>query len=355
MSLNCSSQSQAQLVDVSCPKRTCPHFLPFHMSPFLPYLFQWWQLGSKNVSTGLAVSLYLCSWFTVTLTSSICSKCEHLVRIGLESNTNGRDLDTLKISFSVFQKYSKSRTPLSDFPSPLFCKSGNGARLSPPFPCPLSWHKPGGAYSMHSPLLAATALRKPITLNNCHILMHSVTGKNFNLPLLSPWRGGWGHGTERVLSCLPTRGVCAAAVSTADGRRVAAEALPATSCVWLWFLRGPMHIFQSLSLIQRQPATATATRNLKQPFSFPKLLYFVPDPLFCYLLLVLSLLPLRAACGWVLAVVATQLCLTLCDLMDCIAHPALLSVEFPRQAYWNGSPFPSPVAESYWALSNHWS
>lgn len=151
MSLNCSSQSQAQLVDASCPKRMHPHFLPFHMSSFLPYLFQWWQLGSKSVSTGLAVSLYLCSWFTVTLTSSICSKCEHLIRVGLESNANGRDLDTLKILFSF--RNIQSRTPLSDFPSPLFCKSRNGARLPPPSPCPLSWHKPGGAYSMQSPLL----------------------------------------------------------------------------------------------------------------------------------------------------------------------------------------------------------
>lgn len=180
--------------------------------------------------------------------------------------------------------------PLSDFPSLLFCKSGNEPSLPPGSSCPLSWHKPGGACSTQPPLLAATALRKPITLNNCHILVHSVTGKNFNLPLLSPWRGGWGHGTERILSCLSTRGVCAAAASTADGRRVA-EALPATSCVWLWFLRGQMHIFQSRSLIQRQPATATVTRNLKQPFSFLKLLHFVPDPLFCYLLPVLSLLP----------------------------------------------------------------
>ena len=34
--------------------------------------------------------------------------------------------------------------------------------------------------------------------------------------------------------------------------------------------------------------------------------------------------------------------LTLCDLMDCIARQALLSMEFPRQGYWSGLPFPSP-------------
>ena len=36
-----------------------------------------------------------------------------------------------------------------------------------------------------------------------------------------------------------------------------------------------------------------------------------------------------------------QVCLTLCDPMDC-SSPALLSVGFPRQEYWSGLPFPSP-------------
>ena len=36
-----------------------------------------------------------------------------------------------------------------------------------------------------------------------------------------------------------------------------------------------------------------------------------------------------------------HLCLTLCDLMDCIAHQAPLSVAFSRQKYWSGQPFPS--------------
>ena len=39
-------------------------------------------------------------------------------------------------------------------------------------------------------------------------------------------------------------------------------------------------------------------------------------------------------------VLVVQLCLTLCDLMDCIQVP--LSVEFSRQEYWSGYPFPSP-------------
>ena len=34
-----------------------------------------------------------------------------------------------------------------------------------------------------------------------------------------------------------------------------------------------------------------------------------------------------------------QLCLTLCDLMDC-SLPG--SMGFPRQEYWSGLPFPSP-------------
>ena len=35
----------------------------------------------------------------------------------------------------------------------------------------------------------------------------------------------------------------------------------------------------------------------------------------------------------------TQLCLTLCDSMDC-SLPAPLSMEFSRQEYWCGLPFP---------------
>ena len=42
-----------------------------------------------------------------------------------------------------------------------------------------------------------------------------------------------------------------------------------------------------------------------------------------------------------MCVLAVQLCLTLCDPMDCI-HQAALSTEFSRQEYWNGLPFPSP-------------
>ena len=33
---------------------------------------------------------------------------------------------------------------------------------------------------------------------------------------------------------------------------------------------------------------------------------------------------------------------TLCDPMDCVAHQDLLSMEFSRQEYWSGLPFPSP-------------
>ena len=37
-----------------------------------------------------------------------------------------------------------------------------------------------------------------------------------------------------------------------------------------------------------------------------------------------------------------QSCLTLCDPMDCIAHQAPQFMEFSRQEYWSGLPFPSP-------------
>ena len=36
-----------------------------------------------------------------------------------------------------------------------------------------------------------------------------------------------------------------------------------------------------------------------------------------------------------------QVCLTLCDFKDC-SLPGPLSMEFPRQDYWSGLPFPSP-------------
>ena len=35
-------------------------------------------------------------------------------------------------------------------------------------------------------------------------------------------------------------------------------------------------------------------------------------------------------------VLVTQSCLTLCDPMDCIAHPSPLSMGFFRQEYWSG-------------------
>ena len=40
-------------------------------------------------------------------------------------------------------------------------------------------------------------------------------------------------------------------------------------------------------------------------------------------------------------VLVTQLCPTLCDLMD-ITYQAPLSMEFSRQEHWSGLPFPSP-------------
>ena len=37
-----------------------------------------------------------------------------------------------------------------------------------------------------------------------------------------------------------------------------------------------------------------------------------------------------------------QLCPTLCDPIDLVAHQASLSMEFSRQEHWNGLPFPPP-------------
>ena len=41
-------------------------------------------------------------------------------------------------------------------------------------------------------------------------------------------------------------------------------------------------------------------------------------------------------------VLVRQSCPALCDPMDYIAHQTPLSMEFSRQEYWNGLPFPSP-------------
>ena len=41
-------------------------------------------------------------------------------------------------------------------------------------------------------------------------------------------------------------------------------------------------------------------------------------------------------------VLVAQLCPTLCNPMNCIACQAPLSMEFSRQEYWSGLPFPSP-------------
>ena len=41
-------------------------------------------------------------------------------------------------------------------------------------------------------------------------------------------------------------------------------------------------------------------------------------------------------------VLVAQLCQTLCDSVDNIAQQDLLSMEFSKQEYWSGLPFPSP-------------
>ena len=47
-------------------------------------------------------------------------------------------------------------------------------------------------------------------------------------------------------------------------------------------------------------------------------------------------------CVCVCMSVHTQLRLTLCDPMYCVVCQAPLSMESPRQEYWNGLPFSSP-------------
>ena len=50
----------------------------------------------------------------------------------------------------------------------------------------------------------------------------------------------------------------------------------------------------------------------------------------------------RQECWSWIAVVLSQSCLTLCDLMDCVAHQAPLSMEFSKQEDWSGLLFPTP-------------
>ena len=51
------------------------------------------------------------------------------------------------------------------------------------------------------------------------------------------------------------------------------------------------------------------------------------------------MVPLRSFC---VHAKSLQLCPTLCDPMDCVAHPVPLSMGFSRQEYWSGWPFPPP-------------
>ena len=55
----------------------------------------------------------------------------------------------------------------------------------------------------------------------------------------------------------------------------------------------------------------------------------------------------------------SQSCLTLCNPMDYIFHQAPLSIEFSRQEYWSGLPFPSSwdlpdLGIEPWSLALYW-
>ena len=50
----------------------------------------------------------------------------------------------------------------------------------------------------------------------------------------------------------------------------------------------------------------------------------------------------KCVCVYVCVCEVAQLCLTLCDPMDCVAYQAPPSMGFSRQEYWSGLPFPSP-------------
>lgn len=119
-----------------------------------------------------------------------------------------------KLAWLIFSPISVSQEIFT------LCQSENGPLLPPVILRP-----PLERARVCSSLTVALMARKPVTPNHCHILMCSVTGKNFSFLLPDHQRGGRGHMPETIVSCLPTRGVCAAAVPTADRRHVAAEAV----------------------------------------------------------------------------------------------------------------------------------
>ena len=54
---------------------------------------------------------------------------------------------------------------------------------------------------------------------------------------------------------------------------------------------------------------------------------------------------LRETAAAAAAAKSLQLCLTLCDLIEC-SPPGSLSLGFSRQEHWSGLPFPTPMHES---------
>lgn len=150
--LNCSSQSQAQLVDASCPKRMHPHFPSVSHMLFLRIYFNGGNLGLRALVLAWLLAFIFATDSQSLLTSSICSKCEHLIRVGLESNATA-EIWTSENTPSLSFRNIQSRTPLTISHShPYSANPGmeHACLLLLLVPSPdTNW----GAYSMQSPLL----------------------------------------------------------------------------------------------------------------------------------------------------------------------------------------------------------
>ena len=245
-------------------------------------------------------------------------------RVDLESNSNGRNLDTLKIPIGSTQRVGHHWVTS---PHSYSANQGmNHACLLVLLVSPDTSR--GGACLTQSPLLAATTLRKSITLN-----MFSCTQSQgrISISLFSPL------GEEVEVRGL--KGSCL--VSQQEGP-VQPLRPPQTQGVWQLRLFQPLpesgfDFLEDRCTYSRVAPWFSSDQQQQQlrpeiwsnPFLFWSSFPLSQIP-FSVVFSQSSLSFHSAARGWVPGVVVTQLRLTLCDLMDFIAHPALLSMGFPR-------------------------
>lgn len=132
----------------------------------------------------------------------------------------------------------------------------------------------------------ALMARKPVSPNNCHILMCSVRGISASLsPTIREEIEVTGLTGSRLVSQQEGPVQLLRPQQTEGTRQLGhlGRLLPPTSWVWLWFLRGQMRLFQSPSLIWLENKNKKQNQNNPKSeaiFPFLKFLPFVSDPLF---------------------------------------------------------------------------